>query len=59
MIFFSIINNNSSDWLKPTRDIRKADPLSPYIFILSIGVLFGLISKIQEEAKIHGIEMAK
>jgi len=58
-VSFSIfINGTPVDPFYPTRGIRQGDPLSPYIFILCVEVLSGLISKSQHEGLIHGVSIA-
>lgn len=44
--------------LKPSRGIRQADPLSPYLFILMTETLTRLLKKAKESQIIHGIKLA-
>ena len=43
----------------PERGLRHGDPLSPYLFILCVQVLSGLIIKAQERKALHGIKIAR
>ena len=56
--FSIIVNGTPTDSFQPQRGIMQGDPLSPYIFICCTEVLFGLITKSQQDDIIHGISIA-
>lgn len=59
-VTFSIfINGNPSKEFKPQRGLRQGDLLSPYLFILCVKVLCGLITKGLENGIIYSIPIAK
>jgi hypothetical protein len=59
IVSFSIlINGQPTESFSPNRGIRQGDPLSPYIFIICVAVLSGLITKNLHEGHIHGVTIA-
>lgn len=54
-----LINGQPSSSFKPERGLRQGDPLSPYIFILCVDVLSGLLHKAASSKEIHGIKVAR
>lgn len=42
--YFVLVNGELKGLLRPTRGIRQGDPLSPFVFLLCIEALHGLIS---------------
>jgi len=56
--FSILINGHPTSPFNPKRGIRQGDPLSPYIFILCVEVLSGLINKEQRNGNITGIAIA-
>lgn len=57
--FSVLINGYPSSTFKPNRGIRQGDPLSPYLFIICVEVLSGLITKYHNQGKIQGISIAR
>jgi hypothetical protein len=57
--FSILINGSPSSIFKPKRGIRQGDPLSPYLFIIYVEVLSGLITKYHEQDKNHGINITR
>lgn len=53
-----LINGQPSESFTPEKGLWQGDPISPYLFILCLDVLCGLLSKDVEERKIHGIKVA-
>jgi hypothetical protein len=56
--FSILINGKPSNPFTPQRGLRQGDPLSPYLFILCANVLSGLITRAQQDEKLHGIKIA-
>lgn len=42
--YFVLVNGELKGLIRPTRGIRQGDPLSPFVFLLCIEALHGLIS---------------
>ncbi|XP_013624915.1 PREDICTED: uncharacterized protein LOC106331124 [Brassica oleracea var. oleracea] len=54
-----LINGEAKGHIKPSRDLRQGDPLSPFLFILCTKVLISHIRKAEEMKKITGIKVAR
>ena len=58
--FFSILLNGSSTRIfSPSREIRKGDPLSPFLFILAAEGLSRLIKAQAGQGRIRGLSFYK
>lgn len=56
----TIINSgNPTKAFIPIRGIRQGDQISPYLFILYVEVLSGMLKKIQERGIIRGMSIAR
>ena len=53
------INGVPNGFIRPTRGIRQGDPLSPFLFLLCIEGLHGLISQSALRGDIHGFSLSK
>lgn len=53
------INGGLSPQFLPKAGLRQGDPISPYLFILCMNVLSGLLIKNQDNSKIKGIKIAR
>lgn len=53
------VNGNLTDSFNPQVGLRQGDPISPYLFIICMNVLSGLLIKAQEEGKLKGIKVAR
>ena len=51
-----LLNGNPSDEFKLKRGLRQGNPLSPYLFIICVEVLLGLIARAQERKALHCIK---
>ena len=59
-VFYSIlVNGEPKGMIKPTRGIRQGDPLSPFLFLLCIEGLHGLISEAARQGELHGYSLCK
>lgn len=56
--FSILINGHPTDSFQPKRGIIQGDPLSPYIFILCVEVLSGMIDRAQRNGLISSISIA-
>ena len=54
-----LINGSPRGRVRPSREIRQGDPLSPYLFILCSEVLSGLCNRAQEDGSLNGIRVAR
>ena len=56
--YFTLVNGEPKGFIKPTRGIRQGDPLSPFLFLLCIERLHGLISQAAQQGIIHGFSLS-
>jgi len=56
--FSILINGHLSDTFSPNRGLGQGDPLSPYLYIICVEVLSGMIDKAQKDGQIKGIAIA-
>lgn len=52
--YFTLVNGEPKGFIKPIRDIRQGDHLSPFLFLLCIEGLHGLISQVAKQGIIRG-----
>lgn len=57
--YLVLVNGIPHADIEPTRGIRQGDPLSSYLFILSVEGLSTLLNKVEREGKITGLPIAK
>lgn len=53
------VNGELTDEFSPERGLRQRDPISPYLFLLCAEGFSALLSKAEEEGKIHGIRICR
>lgn len=53
------VNGNLTDSFHPRVGLRQGYPISPYLFIICMNVLSGLLIKAQDEGKVKGIKVAR
>ena len=54
-----LINGEPTGTIYPSRGIRQGDPLSPYLFLLCIESLHGLINQAMLSGNIRGISICR
>lgn len=54
-----LVNGKPQAQFKPTRGLRKGDPLSPYLFLLYSEVLSCLIQQAEDQQMLHGVPIAR
>ena len=54
-----LVNGEPTGTIHPSRGIRQGDPLSPYLFILCIEGLHGLMNQAVLSGDIKGISICK
>lgn len=60
MAFFSVlINWVPKGYIKPSRGIRQANPLSPYLFLLCTKILVRLLQQVASRNLVNGIILCK
>ena len=57
--YFVVINGEPKGNIIPTRGIRQEDPLSPYLFLLCLEGLNGLIERAFDRKHIEGFSLCK
>ena len=57
--YFILVNGEPHGFLKPSRDIRQGDPLSPYLFLLCAEGLYYLISNAKDQGNLQGISFCR
>lgn len=57
--YFLLINGEPTGIIHPSRGIRQGDPLSPYLFLLCIEGLHGLINQPIYSGNIGGISICR
>ena len=50
-----LVNGEPKGFVQPTREIKQGDILSPYLFLLCLEGLSGLIRKASENRNLHGV----
>nr|AAP53315.2 retrotransposon protein, putative, unclassified [Oryza sativa Japonica Group] len=53
------VNGELSESFSPERGLRQGDPLSPYLFLLCAEGFSALLSKTEEEGRLHGIRICQ
>ena len=54
-----LVNGEPKGLINPTRGIRQGDPFSPFLFLLCMEGLHGLITKVAREKEINGFSLCK
>ena len=54
-----LVNGEPCGMIQPTRGIRQGDPLSPFLFLLCIEGLNGLIKRVENNGEIHGFSLCR
>nr|XP_023906708.1 uncharacterized protein LOC112018414 [Quercus suber] len=54
-----LVNGEPMGVIHPSRGLRQGDPLSPFLFLLCIEGLHGLINKAANNGDIHGFSLCK
>ena len=57
--YFVVVNGEPKGNIIPTRGIRQEDPLSPYLFLLCLEGLNGLIEHAFDRKHIEGFSLCK
>ena len=57
--FAVLLNGRSHGFIKPEREIRQGDPLSPFLFILCVEALVGILNRAENQGLLHGIELTE
>ncbi|CAN0888133.1 Transposon TX1 uncharacterized 149 kDa protein [Linum grandiflorum] len=55
--FSVLVNGEASGYFRSSRGLRQGDPLSPFLFIVVMEVLSGILSKVQQEGLVTGFYM--
>ena len=54
-----LVNGEPSGLIHPTRGIRQGDPLSPFLFLLCMEGLNGMIKKAERDGDIQGFSLCR
>lgn len=55
--FLVLVNGSPHDEFFPQRKLKQGDPLSPYLFIRCVEVLFAMINKVVAQGCLHGLKI--
>ena len=55
MLFRSLVNDNPTGYILPSRGLRQGDPLSPYLFLFYAERLTALLRKAETDGIIRGV----
>jgi hypothetical protein len=42
----------------PSRGLHQGDPISPYLFLIEVGALYGLLKQSHKSSYLHGLKVA-
>lgn len=54
-----LLNGKPLQLFKPKCGLRQGDPLSPFLFILCMEALSGMLTNLEEENKLKGLQVAR
>ena len=57
--YFVLVNGDPYGMIFPTKGIKQGDPLSPFLFLLCMEWLNGLIKKAELQGDIHGYSLCR
>ena len=52
-----LVNGTPTDFFSTFRGLRQGDPLSPYLFVLTMEAFSSLISRVEEKGFIKGFKV--
>ncbi|GKV13733.1 hypothetical protein SLEP1_g24717 [Rubroshorea leprosula] len=57
--FSVLVNGSSTEEIDMEKGLRQGDPLSPFLFLMVVEGLNGLVKTLENEGLLHGIEVGK
>ena len=54
-----LINGAPNGYIRPTRGIRQGDPISPFLFLICLKGLHGLLTQSTVRGDIHGFSISR
>ena len=54
-----LVNGNAKGWVKASRDLRQADPLSFFLFTLVVDVLSRMLLRAEERNALEGFRVGR
>ena len=57
--YYVLVNGKAKGHIIPTRGIRQGDPLSPYLFLLCLEGLNGLIQHAMDVGEVEGVSLCR
>lgn len=56
--YYVLLNGSPFGHILPTRGIRQGDPLSPALFTILFDLLSRIITRAEQQGRIHGVKVA-